>query len=45
MNYFGTGYSYLGYLHRLNLSRLKIDYSFISKINQSEQKHSVVASI
>lgn len=42
---FGTGYSNLGYLHRLNLARLKLDYSFITKIDQSEQKQAVVASI
>lgn len=42
---FGTGYSNLGYLHRLNLTRLKLDYSFITKIDKSEQKQSVAASI
>lgn len=42
---FGTGYSNLGYLHRLNLSRLKLDYSFISKIDKNEQQQSIVASI
>lgn len=42
---FGTGYSNLGYLHRLNLSRLKLDYSFITKLDKSEQKQAVVGSI
>lgn len=42
---FGTGYSNLGYLHRIDISRIKLDYSFIHQICQSKEKCSIVSSI
>lgn len=42
---FGTGYSSLSYLHRLPVDVLKIDKSFISDIDGSNQAHMVVKGI
>lgn len=42
---FGTGYSNLGYLARLPISRLKIDRSFISPINDAGANTEIVRTI
>lgn len=42
---FGTGYSNLGYLKKFDISMLKIDRSFIFKINSSEQDFAIVKAI
>jgi diguanylate cyclase (GGDEF)-like protein len=42
---FGTGYSSFAYLTRLPAQTLKIDGSFIAKIDAGEQHHSIVASM
>ncbi|WP_074219101.1 bifunctional diguanylate cyclase/phosphodiesterase [Rhodovulum sp. ES.010] len=43
---FGTGYSSLSYLQKLNPSELKIDRSFISKLDQDEgRSHAIVRAI
>ncbi|HYE12018.1 MAG TPA: EAL domain-containing protein, partial [Patescibacteria group bacterium] len=42
---FGTGYSSLGQLSRLEITKLKIDRSFISEINDSESKNKIVKTI
>jgi EAL domain-containing protein (putative c-di-GMP-specific phosphodiesterase class I) len=42
---FGTGYSSLSYLHRLPVDVLKIDKSFITDIDGSNQAHMVVKGI
>ena len=42
---FGTGYSSLSYLHRFPANLLKIDKSFIDKMNTSESSRQYVASI
>lgn len=42
---FGTGYSSLSYLHRLPVDVLKIDKSFITNIDGSNQAHMVVKGI
>lgn len=41
---FGTGYSSLAYLKRLPVKRLKIDYSFIINMMESEQDQIIVSS-
>lgn len=41
---FGTGYSSLAYLKRLPVTRLKIDYSFIINMLESEQDQIIVSS-
>ncbi len=42
---FGTGYSNLGYLNKFNVSVLKIDRSFISKIADLEHEQHIVNAI
>ena len=42
---FGTGYSSLSYLHRFPFHRLKIDRSFISKMDQDEKSEEIVRTI
>lgn len=42
---FGTGYSSLSYLHRLPVDALKIDKSFIERLETSPQSRSIVQSI
>jgi len=42
---FGTGYASLSYLRRFPLNRLKIDRSFISQLNASEQDDTIVRTV
>jgi diguanylate cyclase (GGDEF)-like protein/PAS domain S-box-containing protein len=42
---FGTGYSSLSYLHSLPINTLKIDRSFISRINEEGSGEEIVRSI
>jgi PAS domain S-box/diguanylate cyclase (GGDEF) domain len=42
---FGTGYSSLSYLHRFPVDILKIDKSFIEKINQGKEGRAVARAI
>jgi diguanylate cyclase (GGDEF)-like protein/PAS domain S-box-containing protein len=42
---FGTGYSSLSYLHHFPFDRLKIDRSFISKMDEDEKSSAIVKTI
>jgi diguanylate cyclase (GGDEF)-like protein/PAS domain S-box-containing protein len=42
---FGTGYSSLGYLRQFGFDRLKIDRTFIQRINDSHEDEAIVRSI
>lgn len=42
---FGTGYSSLSYLHRFPISELKIDRSFISRIDGHKENNEIVRTI
>lgn len=42
---FGTGYSSLSYLHRLPLSSLKIDRSFVNQMRESEENQEIIKTI
>jgi diguanylate cyclase (GGDEF)-like protein/PAS domain S-box-containing protein len=42
---FGTGYSSLSYLHRLPISMLKIDQSFVNSMSQNKESLEIVRTI
>jgi len=45
MDDFGTGYSSLSYLYNFPINTLKLDSSFIQKMNESKQKLEIVKAI
>jgi diguanylate cyclase (GGDEF)-like protein/PAS domain S-box-containing protein len=45
MDDFGTGYSSLQYLHRYPFDTLKIDRSFISRLNENKESSEIVRTI
>jgi diguanylate cyclase (GGDEF)-like protein/PAS domain S-box-containing protein len=42
---FGTGYSSLSYLHRLPVNNLKIDRSFVSRMQEGDRNYKIVETI
>ncbi len=42
---FGTGYSSLSYLNRLPIDSLKIDRSFVQRLDQDRTNHAIVSTI
>jgi len=42
---FGTGYSSLSYLHKFPVNTLKVDRSFVTAINKSEENTKIVKTI
>jgi diguanylate cyclase (GGDEF)-like protein len=42
---FGTGYSSLSYLHRLPINGLKIDRSFVNRIDAADENNAVIRTI
>ena len=40
---FGTGYSSLKYLHQLPVTQLKVDQSFVQRLDSDSKEHSMVA--
>ena len=42
---FGTGYSSLGHLHKLPLDKLKVDASFVKKLESNSNSRNIVRSV